>query len=135
MANDFYTKYKSKQIRGTASVDWTSDTIKTVLCTAGYTANINADEFLDVIPGGARLATTTVASISETNGVTLVAVPSVFASVAGSAGTQIVIYKDTGVEATSPLLILFDTFDGGMPVTPAGRNIELNFNIAGLFGL
>lgn len=135
MANDFYTKYKSKQIRGTDGVDWTSNTIKAVLCTAGYTANINSHEFLSDVTGGARLSTATISTITESNGIVLVSMTTTFTSVTGSVGTQIVIYKHTGVEATSPLLILFDTFDGGMPVTPNGRDIQLNFNIAGLFGL
>lgn len=135
MANAFYTKYKSKLIRDTDAVAWTSNTIKAVLCTASYTANIGSHEFLSDIPGGAQLASATVATVSETGGTTLVSAPSTFSTVTGSPGTQIVIYKDTGTAGTSPLLILFDTFDGGMPVTPNGGSIELNFNIAGLFAL
>ena len=44
------------------------------------------------------------------------------------------IWKDTGSEATSPLIAYFDTVTG-LPVTPNGGNINLTFDAAGIFAL
>jgi hypothetical protein len=37
------------------------------------------------------------------------------------------------VESTSPLALLFDTFGSGMPVTPNGGDIVVQWNVSGIF--
>ena len=42
---------------------------------------------------------------------------------------MIVIYKDTGTEATSPLLAMIDTATG-LPITPNGGDKRINVPLA-----
>jgi hypothetical protein len=49
--------------------------------------------------------------------------PVTFSSVTGNTVEALVIYKDTGNAATSPLLAYIDTVSSGLPVTPNGGNI------------
>ena len=43
------------------------------------------------------------------------------------------IYKDTGVAATSNLIALIDTGVTGLPFTPSGSNVSLAWPAAGIF--
>lgn len=138
MANVLYTSYKSVlEGAGTYTVpDWDGDTIKAVLCTASYTASPTTDTYLSDVSAGARAATATLSSVSISAGAVLCSATVTFSSVpAGPAVTQLVLYKDSGNAATSPLLLYFDSFAAGMPQTPTGANIVLTFNAAGIFTL
>ena len=46
----------------------------------------------------------------------------------GSTGAYIVIYKSTGTDATSALLLYLDTFTSGMPVVTNGGNITIQWD-------
>ena len=90
-------------------VAWDSDTIKLVAVDSGYVYS-SAHDFLDDVGAGARVATSsafTTKSITDgvldADDVTLAALP------AGDTIEGIVVYQDTGVEATSRLLLFFDT--------------------------
>lgn len=137
MANREYVNYKNRKLGlgSQAFTDWDDDTIKAVLCSAGYTPDTSAsgDEFLSDISGGNRIATVTVSGITITDGAVTVSGTLTFSSVTGSTVTQMALYKDTGSAATSPLLILFDTFTSGMPITPTGADINVTFNVSGVF--
>ena len=50
-----------------------------------------------------------------------------FTSVTGSSIEAIVIYKDTGTEATSPLIAYIDTATG-LPITPNGGDIIVTWD-------
>lgn len=107
MANTIYPKGREGFAGG--DVAWDSDTIKLVAVDSGYVYNA-AHDFLDDVGAAARVATSAAFSgKSITNGVldaddvTLAALP------AGDTITAIVVYQDTGVEATSRLLLYFDT--------------------------
>src|SRR5574338_421363 len=47
------------------------------------------------------------------------------AAVTGDVSEAILVYKDTGVEATSPLIAYIDTVSSGLPVTPNGGDITI----------
>jgi hypothetical protein len=47
-------------------------------------------------------------------------------SVSGSQAAYVILYKDTGSSSTSPLLGYIDTATG-LPVTPNGGNITINW--------
>jgi hypothetical protein len=49
-----------------------------------------------------------------------------YSSVSGSACAYIIIYKDSGVSATSPLIAKIDDYTG-LPVTPNGGNITVSW--------
>jgi hypothetical protein len=59
-----------------------------------------------------------------------------FTAVTGAVSEALVIYIDTAVAGTSPLVAFLDTADiTGMPVTPNGGNITITFNASGIFRL
>ncbi len=118
MANAYYTL--GIQRFATASISWSSDTIKIQFCAAGYVRNLATDEFLSDISNTVGSAVA-LASKTTTGGRCSAANTTVTA-VSGSAITQIVIYKDTGTPSTSPLICNLDTATG-LPYTPVGSDI------------
>lgn len=126
MANSLYDLGRQKFLEG--AISWSADTIKIVLVDlADYTPDLAADEFLSAVPAPARVATsgalaskTTAAGVADAADVTLTAVT-------GDISEALVIYKDTGSAATSPLIALFDTA-GGLPVTPNGGDILISWD-------
>jgi hypothetical protein len=121
MANALYDRGRQKFLEG--GIAWLTDTIKVVLVDgADYTPNLATHEFLSDIPAAARVGTPqTLTGKSSTNGVADAADPT-FPTVNGDQAEYIVGWKDTGVEATSPLMFLIDTATG-LPVTPGGGDI------------
>lgn len=56
-----------------------------------------------------------------------------FSTVTGDQSEEIIVYQDSGTSSTSPLLVRFDTFSSGMPVTPNGNDIVVTISASGLF--
>lgn len=126
MANALYDLGRQAFLEG--GIAWLTDTIKAVLVdTALYTPNLATDQFLSIIPGGARVATSPAfASKTSTIGVADAA-DVTFSLVSGATVEAIVIYKDTGAAATSPLIAYIDTATG-LPVTPSGGDIIIQWD-------
>ncbi len=120
MASGLYAK--SKKLLLDADLDLLADTLKCVLIdTADYTVNLSTHDFLDDVASAARVGTPqTLANKSTTDGV-FDADNAVFPSVTGDPCEAILIYKDTGNEATSPVIAYID----GISVTPNGGNITV----------
>lgn len=133
MANALYGKGKEAFLQ--ADIDWLTDNIKCVLVdTAAYTPNFSTDDFLADIPSGDRIATSgNLSSKTSTLGVADAA-DVTFTAVTGDVSEALVIYKDTGVEGTSPLICYIDTATG-LPVTPNGGDITIEWNASGIFAL
>jgi len=132
MANILYPN--GKEHLANAEIDFVDDNIKVVLVdTADYTYNA-ADDALDDIPAVARVAIsgnlagkTNVDGVCDANDV-------VFSTVSGDESEALVIYKDSGVEATSYLIARFDT-STGLPVIPNGTDITITWNASGIFAV
>jgi hypothetical protein len=126
MANALYDKGREAFLNG--SINWTSDNIKVVLVdNADYTVNIASHQFLSDVAGAGRVATsgnlgtkTTTAGVADAADVT-------FTAVTGDQSESLVIYKDTGSAATSPLIAYIDTATG-LPVTPNGADITVTWD-------
>jgi hypothetical protein len=111
-----------------ADVDWDADTIKAVLVdTALYTVSIDVDQFLSNIVAGARIAISAALSTKTKALGVANAANVVYSAVSGASVEAVVIYQDTGVEATSRLIAYIDTATG-LPVTPNGGDINLNWD-------
>jgi hypothetical protein len=111
----------------TAGLNLSSDTIKVRLVrSSGYTFSQSHDFINDVtaaIVTDATLGSKTIATTSSDGG-TLDAADCVFTAVpSGAAIDALVIYKDTGNVATSPLLCYID----GFTVTPNGGDITVQW--------
>jgi hypothetical protein len=109
------------------TIAWLTDNMKVALVTNGYTPNTTTDQFQSIIGGGNIVATSAnLASKTSTLG-TANAANVTWSSVSGSTATYIVLYKDTGSGATSPLIMLIDTATN-LPVTPNGGDISVQWD-------
>jgi hypothetical protein len=115
------------------AVDLGADTIKVVLVhnSAGgtsYTVNLATDQFLSDVASGARVATSgALASKTLTAGV-FDAADITLSAVTGVQVDAIVVYKDTGSAATSPLIAYIDTASSGLPVVPNGGDLTIQWD-------
>lgn len=133
MANALYAKGKQKLLSATSAVSLDTDTIKVSLIINTYPQNLSTDEFYTSISaylaGGASAAmnTQTMAGISVTDGVfdaTDVTFPAV---TAGATCEAVVIWKDTGVAGTSPLIAYIDTITG-FPLLTNGGDVTVQWD-------
>ena len=118
MANALYNKGKEKILSGL--IDFLSDTIKVALIKNDYAQNLTFDEFYTAIAASVRGTPQTLASKTVTNGVFDAADVTFAAIPLGSTTEGVVIYKDTGDNATSPLLAYIDTITGFPLITTGG---------------
>jgi len=132
MANAIYPKAKEKFLD--ALIDFPTDTINIALIDTGvYTYN-SADEFWSSASAAIVGTAVTLASKTITSGV-FNAADVTFISVSGVSVEALIIYKDTGSAATSPLIMYIDVVTSGLPVTPNGNNIIVEFSSLGIFVL
>lgn len=131
MANTWYPT--AKQAMGAGNLELDAGTFKAVLVdTADYTYSATHD-FLNDVPAGARVATATLSNVTWV-GAVLDADDAVFSTVSGDQSEALIIYKDTGAEATSNLIVYIDTATG-LPITPGGGNINVAWNASGIAAL
>lgn len=108
-------------------IDYLTDNVKAALVSDAYTPNLSTDQYLSdlgatILGTGVALTTkTSTAGIADADNVTFTSVT------AGTVGC-VVLYKDTGVSTTSPLIAAIETATG-LPVTvPGGSNIAVNWD-------
>lgn len=116
-------------------LDWDAHTIKLVFLDAGYTYSASHD-FLNDVGGSTRVYTHTLASKTKTDGV-LSAADALVTMPAGDTIVQAWLYRDTGVESTSPLIAYYDQDDAGQPFdyTPDGTTSTLIDMPSSAYGL
>jgi len=126
VANALYAKGRQAFLEG--GVAWLTDNIKGVFVDTGaYTVNLATHQFLSDITAGARIATTpNLAGKTSTDGVADATDP-VATAVTGVTVEAFVLYKDTGVASTSPLICYIDTATG-LPFTPNGGDVTFVFS-------
>lgn len=123
MANALYGKGREKFLN--ADIDWSVDTIKVALVdTASYTVAIDTDEFYSTVSAAVVGTPQTLASKTATLGVADAADISFTGLVGAPSIEALVIYKDTGVDATSPLIAYIDTASG-LPVTSGATQVDV----------
>ena len=121
MANALYGKGREKFLSG--DIAWDTDNIKVSLVDTGtYTVAIDTHEFYSdlsgVVADSGNLASKTVTlGVADAADITL-------SSVTGSSVEALVIWKDTGVAATSPLIAYIDS-GTNLPITPNGGDITV----------
>lgn len=137
MANILYPKFKEALLQG---FDLAAATLKVmaVNATGGaeqYAYNA-AHDFLNDVPAGTRVATSgALTGKTYTNGVfDANDLSPAFGSLAGQQFENLIIFDDTGDEATSRVVLILDTATG-LPLTPNGNNIDITWNASGIFAL
>lgn len=125
MANSRYKLGWEKFLTG--SIDMSSDTIKCALVESAYTPNTTTHEFVSDLGANILARSSGLSSKSVSLGtfdaadITFTAVPG------GDTGTYLVLYKDTGVDATSPLIGVIDT-GTGLPITTNGGDVTVQWS-------
>jgi hypothetical protein len=122
MANALYGLGKQKMLSG--SINFSADTIKAALVTTSYTPNLATDEFYSTISANVVGTPQTLGTKTVTLGVFDAADVTFSAVAGGSTCLGVVLYKDTGVAGTSPLLALIDTITG-FPLATNGGDIQI----------
>lgn len=134
MANAIYPIWKQELLQGTANTSLTGNIKAVLIDLADYTYSA-AHDFLDDVPVAARVATSpNLGSKTFANGL-FDAADTTFSAVTGDVSEALILYVDTGVASTSRLVAFFDTGVTGLPVTPNGGDINMQWNASGIFQL
>ena len=121
MSNTLYDYCRQRFLE--AQINWMTDTIKVFLVsTSSYTPQTAVHQYLSDIPPSGRIAGPVTLTAKATTGGAADAADCTFTSVSGATINAIVICKDTGTEATSPLIAYIDTATG-LPIAPNGGDI------------
>src|SRR3989304_2930968 len=139
MANALFTSYKVLMLGSGTLADYNDDTIKAMFVDhADDTPVAATDDNIDDILSAARVPATascpTLGTKTTPSG-TADAADSTFTSLSGDPVESLILFKDTGTESTSSLMVFFDTFASGMPLTPNGGNVTVQWNASGIFSL
>lgn len=116
-----YLKGREKFLRG--EVAWLTDSIKVVLVPATYTANLTTHEFLSDIPLGSRVAISDELASKTTTDAWASTERIEWQSVDGQVCTGMVVFKDTGLITTSPLLAYLNDGVSNLPLDPTGVKV------------
>lgn len=125
MANALYALGKEKILSG--AINFVSDTIKVALVKNTYPQNLTTDDFYDDISAYVIGTPQTLGSKSVALGVFDAGDVTYTAVTAGDTLEGVVIYKDTGVAGTSPLLAYIDTITG-FPLATNGGDITIQWD-------
>lgn len=125
MANALYAKGKEKILA--ASINFSANTLKVMLVKNTYPQNLATDEFLTTIVPYRIGTDQTLGAKTVVNGIFDAGDPTWTAALAGDTSEGVVIYQDTGVAGTSPLLLYIDTITG-FPLATNGGDITVQWD-------
>ena len=124
MANALYPKFKENVMK--KLIDLTTDTVKAVLVDTGVYTYSATHANVGSLAGATVGTAQTIGTISVTDGI-VDGADVTYTAVTGNSVEAIVIYVDSGVEATSYLVAYIDTVISGLPVTPNGGDITITW--------
>ena len=117
---------------GKGNIAWLTDTIKVALVADTYTPDLVTHDFWDDVVAHLVNTPATLASKTVSGGGIFDAADVVFvAPVIGSVVKYFVVFKDTGVAATSRLILCIETATY-MPRATDGTNMQIIFNASGI---
>jgi len=133
MANAMYPS-GGKAIMDGNVVFGTND-LRAILIDAGNYTYSDAHDFLNDVGGSGRVATSSaLASVTTTDGV-LDAADKTLSSVSGASVEAILLYKHTGTESTSYLIFYWDTGVTGLPLSPTGGDVIIQWSASGILSI
>ncbi len=129
MASQLFPKGAGHILGASTAVDMTANNIKFLFYSAAITTTW---EFVSDLTGGSIVARagSNLAGKTTTNGV-FDANDQTVTAVSGSAFTHVILYADSGSDATSRLIAVFDVAS----FTPTGGDIAVIWNASGLFSI
>lgn len=122
MANSLYLPYLDGVLTGVFNM--TSDDCRYILVDTGSYAFSSSHQFLTSVAAPARISVSLAVSGKTIVDGVFDHDPFVFPSVAGPLSEALILYRHTGVDATSRLIAYIDTM-AGLPVLPNGTNINV----------
>jgi hypothetical protein len=132
VVNVVYPKWKEAVIQGGANSSLAGNVKAVLVDLADYTYGA-AHEFLTDLPVAARVdITANLTGKTYADGV-FNSDDVVFAAAAGDQSEAVMLFIDTGADATSRLVAYYDTGVGGLPVTPNTGDINATVNASGWF--
>lgn len=135
MANAIYPKYKEALISGSTDVALSTGTVKVSLVdfqTQGTVYDPTHQYYSDI--SSFVISTATITNTTVTNGV-FDGDDVSFIAVTGAESEALIIWIDTGTPTTSRLVAFLDTGVTGLPITPSGGNIDVEWNASGIFAI
>lgn len=136
MANFLFTDFRNGVFTSTMP-DLSSATIKAMFVDHADDTPAAADNFIDDILSAARvpaigscpsLASKTIGTVGA--GV-FDAADTTFTTLSGDASESLILFEDSGSEATSDLIARWDTATG-LPLTPNGADVTVQWNASGI---
>lgn len=143
MANALTNAYRNNILGDNtfSNVQLDADTIKAMFVdTADDTPAVADSAISDILSAGRVPAIASAPSLgTKTIGSVAVGVfdaaDTVFTALTGDQVERLILFKDTGTEATSILIAIYDTFTSGMPLTPNGGDVTVQWNASGIFSV
>lgn len=141
MANALTDIYRNNVLgeNSFANVQLDADTIKPMFVDiADDTPSVADQDIADILSAGRVPAIASCPTLgSKTLGTVGVGVfdaaDAVFTALTGDQVERLILFKDTGTEGTSILIAIYDTFTSGMPLTPNGGDVTVQWNASGIF--
>lgn len=137
MANFGFNDYRNNLWGLGTKADFDGDTIKGMFVDHADDTPAVADNFIDDILSAARvpalgscptLGSKTIGSV----GVGIIdAADTVFTALTGDQSESLILFKDSGVESTSDLMLRWDTATG-LPLTPNGADVTVQWAAGGI---
>lgn len=125
MANTLYDKGRQRFLE--AQIHWGNDSIKVLMVDTGAYTYVSSHEFLSDVASSARITSSVLLLNKTTTNGAADASDVTFSAVSGPSIEALIIYKDSGNEATSPLIAYIDTATG-LPITPNGGDIIVTWD-------
>lgn len=143
MANALTNAYRNNILGDNtyANVQLDADTIKAMFVDIADDTPAVADGDISAILSAARVPAIASCPSLGTKTIGTVAVgvfdaaDTVFTALTGDQVERLILFKDSGVEATSVLIAIYDTFTSGMPLTPNGGDVTVQWNASGIFSV
>jgi hypothetical protein len=129
MATQLYPQGKNHLLGKTTQIDLDSDTIKAMLVDNSTTVYNSAHEFVSSLAGGGIVARSGALTSPTLTAGLFDAADILLPAVAGPNIQAIIVYKDSGSDASSPLIAWMDI----TPFGPTGGDITIVWNASGIF--
>jgi hypothetical protein len=131
MTSQLYPKGKAHILGLATKADLIADTIKVMLIHSASTAYSGSNEFVGDLSGTGIVARSGALSGKTVTSGVFVASNITLTAVTGASVDALILYKDTGSDATSPLEAWFDLAS----LTPNGGDIVVVWNGSGIFAI
>ncbi len=126
MASTLYDKARERFLIG--EFNWLTDDIRIMLIdAAAYSVNLSAHAHLADVALASRVATSGLLANKTVAGGAADADDVTLTTVTGPSIEALIIFKDTGVPATSPLIAYIDAGQG-LPLTPNGGDVIVSWD-------